>query len=196
EPFNGFGPDNFLVGIPQFSFEDYKGWIAERFPPARFHSLVEKMDLPVHYAIGSFIQALGQNPGLEQELRALGTAAHVYMGTGIGCVDTISNQPRALDRSQRRWDRFWAERNPAFQEHRAQGSEPPAGAPADPATGADPEDRYDAEAAWWHYWAASSPDLQVYLRELVEIESLNVQGEIEKGKVSVLKEKQRRLGGL
>ncbi|HYX26181.1 MAG TPA: beta-ketoacyl synthase, partial [Thermoanaerobaculia bacterium] len=96
EPFNGFGPDNFLVGIPQFSFEEYRGWIAERFPPSRFHSLTEKMDLPVQYAVGSFIQALGQNPGLDQELRALGTAAHVYMGTGIGCVDTVSKQTRAL----------------------------------------------------------------------------------------------------
>jgi 3-oxoacyl-(acyl-carrier-protein) synthase len=196
EPFNGFGPDNFLVGIPQFSFEDYKGWIAERFPPARFHSLVEKMDLPVHYAIGSFIQALGQNPGLEQELRALGTAAHVYMGTGIGCIDTVSGETRALDRAQRRWDRFWAERNPAFQEHVSRGGEAPQGSPADPTTVTDPEDRYDAEAAWWHYWADSSPDLQVYLRELAEIESLNVQGEIERGKVSVLKEKQRRLRAL
>ena len=197
EPFNGFGPDNFLVGIPQFSFEEYRGWIAERFPPSRFHSLTEKMDLPVQYAVGSFIQALGQNPGLEQELRALSTAAHVYMGTGIGCVDTVSRQTRALDRAQRRWDRFWAERNPAFQAHVSRGGEapdtPPDTAPPDPATVADPEDRYEAEAAWWHHWAVSSPDLQVYLRELAHVESLNVQGDIERGKVSMLKEKQRQL---
>ena len=118
-PFNGFGPDNFLVGVPDFRFEDYREWIASRFPPARFHQLVEKMDLPVLYAIGSFIQALGQNPGLEGELRSLGTAAHIYMGTGIGCVQTVANCTRSLDRAQRRWDRFWAERNPAFRERQA-----------------------------------------------------------------------------
>src|SRR4029079_16673512 len=37
EPFNGFGPDNFLVGIPQFFFEDFQGWMHGRFPPARLH---------------------------------------------------------------------------------------------------------------------------------------------------------------
>jgi 3-oxoacyl-(acyl-carrier-protein) synthase len=193
EPFNGFGPDNFLVGVPEFSFEDYRGWIAERFPPARFHQLSEKMDLPVLYAIGSFIQALGQNPGLEAELHRLGTAAHIYMGTGIGCIETVSQQTRSLDRAQRRWDRFWAERNPALQAYRAGDGDSTGGVPPDPETFADADERHDAQAAWWHYWAAGSPDLQTYLHELAEIEGLNVQGDIEKGKVSVLKEKQRRL---
>ena len=100
QPFNGFGPDNFLVGVPEFRFADYRDWIASRFPPARFHQLEEKMDLPVLYAIGSFIQALGQNPGLEAELKALGTAAHVYMGTGLGCVQTVAKQhPRPRPRA-------------------------------------------------------------------------------------------------
>lgn len=193
EPFNGFGPDNFLVGVPEFRFADYREWIAGRFPPARFHQIEEKMDLPVLYAIGSFIQALGQNPGIEAELRGLGAAAHIYMGTGIGCVQTIAHNTRSLDRGQRRWDRFWALRNPAFEEHRSSGGAAPEGAPPDPATIEDPEDRYEAEAAWWHFWAASSPDLQAYLLELAEIEGMNVQGDIDKGKVSIMKEKQRRL---
>jgi 3-oxoacyl-[acyl-carrier-protein] synthase II len=197
EPFNGYGPDNFLVGLPEFRFADYREWIASRFPPARFHQLEEKMDLPVQFAIGAFIQALGQNPGLEGELRSLGTTAHVYMGTGIGCIETISRNTRALDRAQRRWDRFWAERNPAFLDHLAGGEAGVAeGLPPDPATVADPEDHYEAEAAWWHHWAASSPRLHAYLRELAEIEGLNVQGDIEKSKVSVMKEKQRRLKAL
>ena len=100
------------------------------------------MDVPTQYAIGAFIQALGQNPGLEAELRSLGTAAHVYMGTGLGCIQTISQNTRALDRAQRRWDRFWAERNPAFQEYGGNGGtgngEPYVGMPPDPATVADP----------------------------------------------------------
>ena len=36
EPFNGFGPDNFLVGRPAFDFHDYKPWIDARFPPGRY----------------------------------------------------------------------------------------------------------------------------------------------------------------
>jgi 3-oxoacyl-(acyl-carrier-protein) synthase len=189
-PFHGFGPDNFLVGVPEFSFETYRAWIAERFPPNRFRQLEEKMDLPVQYAIGAFIQALGQNPGLDAELRRLGLASHVYLGTGIGNLETVARQTRALDRAQRRWDRFWAERNPEMP---GTGEESAAeGAPPAPATVPE-DDRFDAEGAWWHYWAGRSPELARYLAELGEIEGLNVQGDIDRGKVHLLKEKQRRL---
>ena len=70
-PFNGFGPDNFLVGNPEFDFAEYKPWIDARFPATRFAQLEKKMGMPTKMAIGSFIQALGQNPGLEQELQGL-----------------------------------------------------------------------------------------------------------------------------
>src|SRR5690348_18283502 len=53
-PFHGFGPDNFLVGTPEFRFEDYQAWIDQRFAPRHFHNLKEKMDHPSLYAIGSF----------------------------------------------------------------------------------------------------------------------------------------------
>src|SRR6476619_823045 len=112
-PFNGFGPDNFLVGVPEFSFADYREWIAARFPPNRFSQLEEKMDLPTLYAVGAFIQSLGQNPGIEAELARLGTRAHVYIGTGLGKLGTIADAAFRLERAQRRWDRFWGERNPA-----------------------------------------------------------------------------------
>ena len=207
-PFHGFGPDNFLVGTPDFAFADYRGWIADRFPPSRFRTLEEKMDLPALYAIGAFIQSLGQNPGLEQELTRLGDRAHVYMGTGLGSLQTIADNALALDRAQRRWDRFWAERNPELAAWR-DGSGPAApldgalGAPPDPRTldaapaAADPAaaapDPMEAERLWWHFWAARSPDLHVFLGELAAIEGLSVDGDVERGKMSVLKEKQRRL---
>ena len=63
EPFDGFGPNNFLVGTPEFDFADYKPWIDQRFEPRRFSQLDSKMGLMVKYAIGAFIQALGQSPG-------------------------------------------------------------------------------------------------------------------------------------
>jgi 3-oxoacyl-[acyl-carrier-protein] synthase II len=201
-PFNGFGPDNFLVGMPQFSFADYRGWIAERFPPSRFHQLEEKMDLPPLYAVGAFIQALEQNPGIEQELSRLGTRAHAYIGTGLGSLATIADNAIALDRAQRRWDLFWAESNPELAAWR-QDPDParsPAGMPPDPSSpsrtgrgeAADPACRERAEDAWFHFWAGRSPGLASFLGELAAIEAISVDGDVERGKMSVLKEKQRR----
>ena len=71
EPFNGYGPDSFLVGRPAFDLASYRPWINERFPPNRYRQIEKKMGQPVQYAIGAFVQALGQNPGLEAELKAL-----------------------------------------------------------------------------------------------------------------------------
>lgn len=194
-PFEGFGPSNFLVGMPEFDFEDYHAWVDERFPPSRVRQLREKMDLTTLYAIGSFVQSLGQNPGIEQELQSLGTQAHVYVGTGIGNILTISQCALDYERAQRAWDRFWAERNPELAAWRGKSAEEPAAHPEVPP---DPEalppaDRADADRLWWHYWAGRSPDLHTYLAELAEIESMTVQGEVETGKMSLLKEKQRRL---
>ncbi|HVR29302.1 MAG TPA: beta-ketoacyl synthase N-terminal-like domain-containing protein [Thermoanaerobaculia bacterium] len=109
EPFDGFGPDNFLVGRPEFRLESYREWLSARFPPSRLNQIQTKMGMPTQYAMGAFIQALGQNPGIEQELRSLGTAAHVYVGTGVGDLPTIYDASLRLDRAQARWDRFWAE---------------------------------------------------------------------------------------
>jgi len=194
-PFDGFGPNNFLVGTPEFSFDDYHDWIAARFPPNRFRQLSEKMDFPTLYAVGAFIQSLAQNPGIEEELTRLGTSTHVYVGTGLGNVQTIADNALALDRAQRRWDRFWAERNPEMREHLAGDGQETEGVPVRPDT-LPPEERDEADRAWWHHWAGRSPDLHAYLRELAEIEGLTVQGEVESGKMSLLKEKQRRFGQL
>jgi 3-oxoacyl-[acyl-carrier-protein] synthase II len=198
EPFNGFGPDNFLVGKPAFSFADYRGWIAERFPPSRYRQLEEKMDLPALYAIGAFVQSLAQNPGLEQELVRLGTRAHVYVGTGLGNIATIADNALVLLRAQRRWDRFWAERNPDLARFLALPAPQRAAAAAAGGVPPPPEEvaeeaREDAQSAWWRHWAERSPGLHAYLAELAAIESLSVEGEVESGKKSVLREKQRRL---
>ncbi|QQR75846.1 MAG: beta-ketoacyl synthase [Holophagales bacterium] len=195
-PFDGFGPSNFLVGMPEFDFAAYKDWIDARFPPSRFPQLAEKMDLPTQYAVGSFIQALGQNPGLEAELAALGTSAHVYVGSGLGALDTTRKVSLHLHRAQRRWDHFWAqpERNGALARYlagdvTAAGDEP---LPLHPDRVPE-EDRDDAVSDWWHFWAAKSEQLADYLAELREIEGLTVQGTVESGKLGLIKEKQRRM---
>ncbi len=196
EPFNGFGPDNFLVGRPDFDFHAYKAWIDAHFPPGRYPQLVEKMDKPTQFAIGAFIQALGQNPGIEAELRSLGTFAHVYVGTGLGALGTTAEAALELNRSQRAWDRFWAEpeRNTALKtwlwksetDRRADPDVPL------PPEMAPPSERDRAEETWWHYWASRSPQLQEFLAALREIEALAVQGDVAAGKMSVMKEKERR----
>src|SRR5690606_38754389 len=108
QPFNGFGPDNFMVGIPDFDFANYQDWIDERFPPNRFKQLRDKMDSTTLYAIGAFIQSLRQNVGLEQALSGLGSEAHIYLSTALGAIPTIHTTSIAYPRAQRRWNRFWS----------------------------------------------------------------------------------------
>ncbi len=187
-PFNGFGPDNFLVGTPEFRFEDYKAWIDQRFAPRHFQNLKEKMDYPTQYAIGSFIQALGQNPGLEEELKALGSQAHVYIGTGLGSLHTTANLSVQLYKAQRRWDRFWAQ--PEHNSVVRSGTGDP-DAPPSPEH-FEGEAREAAEEVWDHFWASKSPELQQYLNELAQIEGFRVEGQIETGKLNAIREREKQ----
>ncbi len=188
-PFNGFGPDNFLAGVPQFDFADYREWINARFAPRHYQNLAEKMDNPALYAIGAFIQALSQNPGLETELKELGTAAQVYVGTGLGSLSSIYDASIQHYEAQKRWDKFWAapERNAAVRE----ATTLPEDAPPSPDS-APENDRPLAEQAWNRYWMAKSADLHSYLKELSEVESLILAGEVEVGKLNAIREKEKR----
>ena len=178
-PFEGFGPNNFLAGAPEFRLDRYQAWIDERFAPRHYQALAEKMDLPTQFALGAFIQALGQNPGLERELQSLGSAAHVYVGTGIGNIDTVYRASIELHYAQRRWDRFWSEpeRNSAL---RASGETPPTG---------DPE----VEAEWRSLWMERSPELTAYLAELAALEDVTIDGpSVDTAKLNAIREKEKR----
>ncbi|MET0405413.1 MAG: beta-ketoacyl synthase N-terminal-like domain-containing protein [Cystobacter sp.] len=191
--FTGFGPNNFMVGQPEFDFTAYKPWVDARFPATRFAQLDKKMGMVTKMSIGAFIQSLGQNPGLEQALQALGPRAHVYSGTGLGDLPVVHDITLNLHRAQRRWDRFWAapERNAALR-HWLETREPLPGLPPEPAT-VDENDRDEAEEAWWHFWAGQSPELREYLAEQREIEGLGVEsGNVEAAKLAVIKEKRTR----
>ena len=194
QPFDGFGPSNFLAGCPDFDFEDYRDWIKERFPPRKFTQLESKMGLPAKYAIGAFIQAVTDRPKLEGILRELGTQAHVYVATGLGDLPTIHDQSLQHYHGKRDWNRFWTdpERNQAFKRYLSD----PAGyrdehsdVPADPAS-VEPGERTVAEDAWWSYWTAKSDTLAEYLERMVEIERANVEGPVEAGKGRAIKQKQ------
>ncbi len=179
-PFNGFGPDNFLVGKPDFDFSDYEAWIKERFAPRHYQKLKEKMGMPSLYAVGAFIQALAQNPGIENELRSLGNQAHVYVGTGLGSLDTTYKASVSLYKSQKRWDAFWAcpERNSELRNNRDAHKDAP--------------DEADVEE-WNSYWMALSPELQEYLAELFEIDGLSIHnGDVATAKLHLIREKEKR----
>src|ERR1041385_9235259 len=160
-PFAGYGLSNFLVGVPEFDFETYHEWFDARFPPAKFAQLKDKMGSMAQYAIGAFIQALGQNAGIEQYLQSLGTQAHVYVGTGVGDLPTHYDASMQYERAQRRWSEFWAapEGCAALRAH-VDGS-------ADPAAPRDPEEFpigseawIEAKHAWEGFWGARSAALQ------------------------------------
>jgi 3-oxoacyl-(acyl-carrier-protein) synthase len=179
-PFNGFGPDNFLVGKPEFEFSDYEAWIKDRFAPRHYQKLKEKMGMPSLYAVGAFIQSLAQNPGLEDELRGLGNQAHVYVGTGLGSLDTTYKASVSLYKSQKRWDAFWAapERNSELRNNRDAHEDAP------------PESETEE---WNSFWMARSPELQEYLAELSDIDGLSIHnGDVATAKLHLIREKEKR----
>ncbi len=197
EEFNGFGPDSFLVGRPKFEFADYEAWLSDRFPPSKSKQLRGKMDDTTLFAVGSFIQSLGQNPGLEAALQELGSEAHVYVGNALGAYPTLYNTSVDLHRAQRRWNRFWssAQRNCALAAHLS-GATLASDAPADPQSIDDADDREIAEDEWFSFWAARSEKLSIYLEELRLIESPAVEGDVAKGKMKLMRDKRRNLAAL
>jgi 3-oxoacyl-(acyl-carrier-protein) synthase len=152
--------------------------------------LERKFGGPTKFAIGAFIQALRQNPAIESELRELGPQAQVIVGGGLTDLPTYDRIGRELDRTQRRWNRFWAapERNDALREHLA--GKPDPNAPPNP-TEVRELDRDEAEEAWWAYWAARSHSLDSYLAALREIEGIDVGDDVASAKGAVIKQKQR-----
>ena len=190
-PFRGYGPSNFIVGEPEFDFDAYQSWFAERFPPAKFAQLKEKMGPMVQFAIGAFIQSLGQNPGIEQYLQDLGVRAHVYVGTGLGEITIAQAEARAYDRAFNRWNEFWAkpERCSALVRHLA-GEEHDPEAPRNPSELAiGTEEWIDAKHAWERHWAARSEGLAQYLAEARSIHAEPVPPSSGSAKLSMIRQK-------
>ena len=198
EPFVGFGPCNFLVGEPEYEFSDYKSWIEDRFLPRRYSQLDEKMGNVVKYAIGAFIQALNQNPGIENLLESLKTQAHIYVATGLSDFPMHYEKALRYYKAQQRWNRFWcrtdchselaAYKAAAVDEKKRILKD--IGAPPDPQD-VDPldENHEDIAENWYAFWVHRSDGLQQYLDELRQIEAESVLGDIEKGKVQLIRRK-------
>jgi 3-oxoacyl-(acyl-carrier-protein) synthase len=196
-PFQGYGPSNFLVGVPEFDFEAYREWFDARFPPAKFGQLKEKMGPMVQFAIGAFIQSLSQNQGIESYLQSLGTKCHVYIGTGLGEMSVQHEQSLRYDRAQRKWNEFWAapERNEALRRHLAgqiDGQAPPN--PSGEPLGS--EGWIDAKHDWEAYWAKRSDALHQYLAEAAAIHGEPVPPSSGSAKLSSIRQKLNRIRAL
>ena len=198
EPFDGFGPSHFLVGRPDFDFTVYRPWIDARFEPRKYSVLSEKMGNMVKYAVGAFIQALGQNPGIEDLLKELGTRAHVYVGTGLGDFPLQYKLVLHYHKAQKRWNRFWCRKArhselAAYRRASRSGQQrllEKLNAPEDPC-GLDPEDDAyeDALEAWYAFWVLRSDGLRAYLEELRAIESESVADDIDASKSHLIRHK-------
>jgi 3-oxoacyl-(acyl-carrier-protein) synthase len=198
EPFDGFGPNNFLVGKPDFDFAAYKPWIDERFEPRKFSQLDSKMGNMVKYALGAFIQSLGQNPGIDDELKRLGHEAHIYVGTGLGDYPLQFEISRGYDRAQRAWNRFWCRppHNPELEAFRSAGEAEQEevrqrlSVPADPGDVRPEDPEYDRLVDdWLDFWVWRSQGLKEYLGELQLIEAEGINGDIDSGKGHVIRRK-------
>ena len=196
-PFTGYGPSNFLVGQPEFDFETFRPWLDQRFPPAKFAQLNEKMGPMVKYAMGAFIQSLSQNPGIETYLQSLGTGCHIYIGTCLGDITVAHDQALAFDRALRKWNDFWAaaERCAALRAHREGAIDP--STPRDPREfPAGSEDWIDAKHAWDAYWANRSDTLKQYLEEAAAIQSEPVPPSSDTAKLGTIRQKLNRIRAL
>ncbi len=196
-PYKGYGQSNFLVGYPDFDFETYHEWFEQRFPPAKYAQLKDKMGPMVQFAIGAFIQSLGNNPGIEQYLQSLGMRCHVYVGTGIGDITVTQSEAIRYERVLRRWNEFWAaaERCAPLRDHLAgttDSSAPPN--PSELTIGSEEwiETKYDWEA----YWAEKSDSLTQYLTEAREIHSEPVPPASGSAKLSIIRQKLNKIRAL
>jgi 3-oxoacyl-[acyl-carrier-protein] synthase II len=196
-PFTGYGQSNFLVGYPEFEFETYHAWFDQRFPPAKYAQLKEKMGPVVQFAIGAFIQSLAQNPGIEDYLQSLGTRCHVYIGTGIGDITVTQRETLAYDRALHRWNEFWAQPERCAPLRRHRDGDPDAAAPSDPTEHElGTEEWIDAKHAWEMYWAAQSDALAVYLAEARVVHADPVPASSGSAKLSLIRQKLNRIRAL
>ena len=169
------GEGLFAVGDPDFSIDDYVGWIAERKGEAFATRLKKKMGDNVLFALGASVQAMQSNPKLERIAKELDEACHVYVGSGVGDLPQSYAAARSLDKATRAWNQFWADptRCPARKIFEETGDFAGAAPPANPAAlPVDSEERLEARLAWDAYWAERSPSLKSFLERMKAVEAL------------------------
>jgi 3-oxoacyl-[acyl-carrier-protein] synthase II len=175
------GHELFPVGEPDFAFEPYANWIAERHGEAYVARIRSKTGDNVQFALGATIQALQCHPQLEALLRELDGACQVLIGSGVGDLPESYRAARSLERATRAWNRFWSQPSHCLARRRFEAERvvPPAGTPPlDPALLAvDSEERLEASVAWDAFWASQSDELCAFLERFAAIERMDADDE-------------------
>ena len=106
----------FLVGNPKFDFEVHRDWITQRHAPNKFSQLSDKGYSHVRMAVGTSIDALESNPGLEQTLKKIDPRIFVCYGSGFGDLEAYFKGHDEYKAAESSWQKFWAhpERNAAL----------------------------------------------------------------------------------
>jgi 3-oxoacyl-(acyl-carrier-protein) synthase len=181
----------FLVGKPSFEFEAYRDWIVERNAPSKFSQLSEKGGENVQIAIGTTIDALKMNPGLEQALKKLDPRTLVCYGSGFGDLTHYFAANESFQNASQQWNRFWAhaDRNKAFRDYSA-GHYSGDDVPTDPThLPADSYERMRAWAVWDAFWASKSDGRAGFLQELEAIERTAMGQDVGADKLNLIRTK-------
>ncbi|MEY4064734.1 MAG: hypothetical protein RIR26_942 [Pseudomonadota bacterium] len=181
----------FLVGEPKFDFEKYREWIGQRHAPNKFSQLSDKGYSHVRMAVGTSIDALESNPGLEQSLKKVDPRVFVCYGSGFGDLEAYFKGHDEYKSAERTWQKFWAhpERNTALAEHLT-GKNPIENVPTSPTTlEVDSPERAAAWEVWNSFWAEKSDGLKEYLREFNEMESITIGADVANDKLNVIRAK-------
>jgi len=183
----------FLIGQPKFDFETYRSWISERHAPNKFSQLSDKGYPHVKMAIGTSIDALESNPGLEAAIKKLDPRVYVCYGSGFGDLSAYFVSHDEYKAAERAWHKFWAhpERCTALAEH-IKGSSIDSGAPASPTTyEIDSPERAAAWDSWNAYWSRKSDGLRSYLEEFNAMESMTIGADVANDKLNVIRAKSK-----
>jgi 3-oxoacyl-(acyl-carrier-protein) synthase len=181
----------FLIGKPKFDFEVYRDWISQRHPNNKFTQLSDKGYSHVRMAVGTSIDALESNPGLEQALKKIDPRVYVCYGSGFGDLTAYFIGHDEYKSAERVWNKFWAhpERCKALAEH-ISGKHTDTNAPTSPTTfEIDSPERAAAWETWDTYWSKKSDALQDYLREFNAMESITIGADVANDKLNVIRAK-------
>ncbi len=174
------GPGLFAVGAPDFSFDDYAPWIAERRGEAYVGRLRSKMGENVQFALGATIQAIESQPGLEALEREADEQCTVLIGSGVGDLGATHEAASALDHATRAWNHFWASSTHCSERRRFEAGQtrPVPPPPQDPTLlPIDSPGRCDAVIALETYWVSRSDGLKGFLERFAATERMEASHE-------------------
>ena len=174
------GPGLFAVGDPDFSFDDYAPWIAERRGESYVSRMRSKMGDNVQFAVGATIQALQSDARLERLVRGADEQCAVFIGSGVGDLAEIHRASAALERATRAWNHFWAQpaRCAARRTYETErGSLEEELSPNPASLPIDSPERFEAAIARDAFWARRSDELRLFLERFAAVERLDADDE-------------------